>query len=638
MTNTLIQKIAHFLKEFEPFKYLTDEELILVCSSISIVNIEKNKNLFNINDKLHDSFYVVANGVINLSIVVDAEENIISKCYVGDVFGLRPFFAKNNYMMTAKAREDSIVYAIPIKKFKPFVSQNPNVLDYLLESFASSKKNKVNIDSNPNSFSEILNTDSKYSEIQYFQTLIFNKTPLLTSATSKINEVAELMTTKLIDSALITHGNIPIGIVTDSDFRKKIGTGRYDVNLSIDKIMSSPVLTVAENISISEAQLLFLKHGVTHLCVTKDGTDKSSIVGIISERDLIVAQSNNPGVLIKEIKYSVDFNNLKTVRNKLTDLIQSSIHKNIPLPHIYNISAEITTAIIKRSIELAILDLGSPPVKFSWVSTGSQGRKEQLLLSDQDSFIIFEDVSDEKYRDVKNYFLKLAKRTDFILEKIGYSHCVNGYTASNMQWCKSLSEWIKQIEGWVKRPGEKSNELSSIFFDLELSYGDVDLFEAISNSVYNSIKNNILFFDYLGNEALHKNPPLSFFKKFNLEEEGNKKGTFDIKKRGILPLVDSARLFALRQNLKGINNTYLRFKQLAILDSEFSEIYLNCAEAFLILSKFKILEGLKYDSSGDYINIEELSKVDREKLKNALFPMKELEDLIKDKFQLTQFS
>ena len=69
-----------------------------------------------------------------------------------------------------------------------------------------------------------------------------------------------------------------------------------------------------------------------------------------------------------------------------------------------------------------------------------------------------------------------------------------------------------------------------------------------------------------------------------------------------------------------------------------SEVYLNCAEAFMVLSKFRTLEGLKNDNSGQYINLEELSKIDKEKLKNALAPMKELEELIKDRFQLTQFS
>jgi CBS domain-containing protein len=82
----------------------------------------------------------------------------------------------------------------------------------------------------------------------------------------------------------------------------------------------------------------------------------------------------------------------------------------------------------------------------------------------------------------------------------------------------------------------------------------------------------------------------------------------------------------------------LRFKQLAITDSKNAEIYLNCADAFSILSKFRTLEGLKNDNSGQFINLKELSKVDKENLKNAFTPMRELEELIKSKFQLTQFS
>jgi CBS domain-containing protein len=77
---------------------------------------------------------------------------------------------------------------------------------------------------------------------------------------------------------------------------------------------------------------------------------------------------------------------------------------------------------------------------------------------------------------------------------------------------------------------------------------------------------------------------------------------------------------------------------LAIIDPKHSEIYLNCADAFQTLIKLQTSEGLKYDNSGQFINIEDLSKVDKENLKNAIAPIKELEELIKDSFQLTQFS
>ena len=105
-----------------------------------------------------------------------------------------------------------------------------------------------------------------------------------------------------------------------------------------------------------------------------------------------------------------------------------------------------------------------------------------------------------------------------------------------------------------------------------------------------------------------------------------------------MPLIDGARLFTMSNNIKGINNTFMRFKQLAMEDPKHADIFLNCAEAFLVLSKFRTLEGLRNDNSGEFITINELSKADREILKNALAPMKDLEELIKDTFQLTQFS
>jgi CBS domain-containing protein len=637
--NTIAENIADFLKKYPPFDNLTFQELSEIATSIRVLNVEKNKTLFQINDVLHDSFYVVASGVINLSVIADAEETLLNKCVEGDIFGLRPFFAKNNYQMTAKAREESIIYAIPIATFRPFVANNSEVLDFLLQSFATNT-------SDPNDKENIrgkLVSDNVYysnqqSEMQYFQLLSYNITPLLVTAASIVKDVAQQMTDNLTNGAIVSKDNNPIGIVTNTDLCSKIATGRFPITTTIDTIMSSPVVTVIENISLAEAQLIMLKNNVTHLCVTKDGSDKSDIKGIISEHDLIVAQANNPGVLIKEIKRSQSAKDLKSIRERLTNLIQKSIHKDVSISNINNIASEINLAIIKRAVELSILDLGSPPVRFAWLSIGSQGRKEQLLLTDQDSILIFEDVTADKYRDVKDYFLKLGKRTTAILEKVGYEFCPNGHMASNMLWCKSLTDWTKQYNNWINTPGENSNEISSIFFDFEIAFGEPKIEQAIENVIFNNANNNTLLFDFLGNDALRNNSSLSFFKKFIVEEKEPNKDKFDIKTRALMPLIDGARLFALSYKMRGVNNTYMRFKQLAIIDNRNEEIYLNCAEAFLTLSKFKTLEGLQNDNSGQFINMQELSKIDKEILKNALAPMNELEDLIKSKFKLTQFS
>lgn len=638
MSSVITQRIADFLKEHQPFNYLDYNELIEISSSIRVINLEKNKTLFQINDKPHDSFYVVNSGVIHLSFIADSEETLLNKCYAGDIFGLRPFFAKNNYQMTAKAREEATIYAIPIATFKPFLAQNQEVLTFLLESFAINTKSGFDGNS-PSKLAadNLVYTDSQ-QDMLFFQTLNYNRNPLKIAIQTTIKEAAQLLTDNLQDSALIIENGLPIGIVTDKDFRSKVATAKVPLTHSVEKIMSSPIVAVTESVSVAEAQLVMLKHEVTHLAVTQDGTGKTEAKGIISEHDLIVAQANNPGILLKEIKRAQTSKELKQVRDKLTDIIQSSLQKNIPLTHINSLAGEITLAIIKRAIEQSILDYGSPPARFAWLSIGSQGRKEQLLYTDQDSILIFEDIPEEKYRDVKDYFIRLAKKTVATLEKVGYSLCVNNHMASNIQWCKSLSDWTKQYNSWINTPGENTSTISSIFFDYELVFGEQKIEDSLSEVIFKSIKNNSLFFDYLGNNTLKKPAPLNFFKKFIPEEDGEHKGKFDIKNRALMPLIDGARLMSMYLGIKGINNTYLRYKQLAIVDAKFSEIYLNCAEAFLILSRYRTIEGLKNDSDGQYINLDELNKLDKEKIKEALAPMRDLEEMIKDRIQLTQFS
>ncbi len=636
--NAIAARIADFLKEYQPFKALSTDELMEVALSVHVINIEKNKTLFKSNDALHDSFYVVFSGLIALSVITDAEETLLNRAAMGNVFGLRPFFGKNNYLMTAKAREESVILAIPVEKFKSFVAKHTSVLNFLLESFAANGNQAEDVELRTSGASEKVVYNTVQTEIQYFQSLSYNKTPLVATTATMARDIAQAMTDNLTDSVLITANNLPIGIITDSDMRSKIATGRFPISIAAEKIMSSPVIAVTENISIAEAQLVMLRNNVSHLCVTIDGSDNSSIKGIISEHDLVVAQASNPGVLVKEIKKSQSADDLKKVRGKLTEIIQASFNKNTPISHIMNIAGEINIAMIKRAVDLSILEFGSPPARFAWLSIGSQGRKEQLLVTDQDSILIFEDVAADKYAEVKDYFLKLAKKAIGILADVGYQLSADNRTAANLQWCKSLSEWLLQYENWIKNPGEKSNGIHSIFFDYEIVVGEQKLEEALTAKIFELSHKNKLFFDYLGNDAMRKPPALSFFKKFNIEEDGIHKDRFDIKNRAIMPLVDTARLFTLSHDIRGINNTFFRFKQLAMVDPKHGEIFRDAAEAFLLFSKFRTNEGIKNNSDGQYVDLEDLNKTDREKLKNALQPMRDLEELIKDSFQLTKFS
>lgn len=636
MKNTVVERIVNFLNNFPPFSELNHEELIEVAASIRVINLEKNKTLFQVNDSLHEYFYVVGSGSINLSIVSDAEETLLNKCIAGDVLGLRPFFAKNNYMMTAKAREDSIVLAIPINTFKPFIANNSKVLDFLLQSFAST--NVSSMDKSSKLLNDTVRISEKQPEIQFFQSLDYNRKPLMSSPNDLVMNVAQKMTDNMFGCVVIHERNFPIGIITDVDLRTKIATGKFQISAAASDIMSSPVITVTENISLAEAQLIMLRHHVTHLCVTADGSNKSNVKGIISQQDLINAQANNPGVLIKEIKKSQNQNDLKTSRMKLAEFIRISINKKIPLNHIMNIVGEVNIALIKKAVDMAILELGTPPARFAWLSLGSQGRKEQLLMSDQDNILVFEDVPADKYRDVKDYFLKMAKRTTEILEYVGYQYCSNGHNANNINCCRSFAEWSKQYIDWINFPPKKADEKFGIFLDFEFAVGDRSLAQKLTDLISKNIKGNKKLYAYLGTQTLKSPTPLSFFKNFNLDEDGDHKGLFDLKSKAILPLVDAARVLSLSFGIEGTTNTFLRFKELAYEDAKHTEIFQVAADNYMFMNKLRTLEGIKNGNDGQFINLDDLSKAERETLKNSFHSMKDLEEIIKNRFQLTYFS
>jgi CBS domain-containing protein len=631
--NPVLLEICDFLKKHKPFDLLSSNELYEVANQTRIIHLEKKQTLFQIDDVLHDCFYLIHTGKLTLTAVADAEDVLLNKCVSGDIFGLRPFFAKNNYLMTAKAKEDSFVYAIPIAIFKPFLAKNTEILDFLLKSFAS---NTLNPDDNQKDSHNYMS--NQQLDFNYAQNIIYEKKPLKISPNTPANQVAILLKDTLNDCAVVCETDFPIGIISHKELSEHIATGNMPMNTTASHIMASPVVVVNDNISLAEAQFQILNHKSPFLCVTKDGSLQSALKGIISLQDIINTQSSNPAVLIKEIKAAKNVFDLEKIGKKYLNLTAGMLQQNSVLTHITTLASEIYFAFIKKSIELSIFEIGSPPTDFAWFSIGSQGRKEQLLFTDQDSMLVFNTVAQSNYIEIKDYFMTLAAKTIAILEKIGFEICKNGHTAKSTSWCKSTEDWFKQYDLWMKNPSKTQLDFSPIFFDAEFVFGNPEIEQQLMQKINGNLVKNEPFFDFLGNNALDKLPALNFFKKINLEENGDYKDLFDIKSKGLLPLVDAARLLTLHYEIKGINNTFFRLKQLAKIDFKNEEIYLTCAEAFLTLSKFKAIEGFKNDNSGQYINLIDWSKLEKEKLKKALTAVDDLQDLIKSKIKLTQFS
>jgi CBS domain-containing protein len=635
MKNSISERVSDFLKDYPPFNLLSAKKILEIASEVKIIYLEKGKILFNQNDTNHEHFYIVRNGGISLYKNLKNDKILIDICDGGDIFGLRPLISKENYLLDAIANEESIVFGIPIAVFEAASEKNSKINKYLLTSFASTAFDPYTSEQNSNVFTDYIAkynlTDSNLHSVNY------TKKPLNCTIQSTIKEAALKMSAQKIGCIVVVDAKcIPKGIITNSDIKNKIATGLFSIDSSVKEIMSFPVITQSKNLTVLDAQLQMIKHKVGHLCITDDGTSNSKLIGILTNHDVLASLGNNPTVILKEIIRAKRTREIREIRNKANLLLKSYLEQNIPLSHISKIISEINDSVTIRVIELSLKKMDSPPpVKFSWLALGSQGRKEQLLYTDQDNALIFEDTNQEKYLETKNYFLKLAGHVTKSLHKIGYEYCPAEMMASNPKWCLSLSEWKNQFNDWIMNVDENAILLSSIFFDFNAIYGDASMPKKITKSIFEALNTKNLLFIFLAKEAIASPSPLGFFKQFLVESNGDHKDSFNIKRRALMPLINAARLLVLSNNISEINNTAQRFERLAEIEPQNKELYQSCSYAFKALLKFKTKQGILHNDSGGIIQLESLTKEEKLKLKRCFKPIREIQEVLSVRYNLT---
>ncbi|WP_086478103.1 MULTISPECIES: DUF294 nucleotidyltransferase-like domain-containing protein [Arenibacter] len=634
MKNTISHRVADFLKSYPPFNLLGKSDLLALSEQIIIIYKDKDSPVFLENDKPHPHFYVVNKGAIALR--VSSEKSMVDLCDEGDIFGLRPLMASENYKMEARAKEESIIYAIPIDIFKPYALQNHKVGDYLIASFASNTRNPYSESHRGRLYEELLDPVAPHTPLMDLQTVTYSKKLISCREDTPVNEVAEKMTKNKVGAMVVLKNKLPIGIITDRDLRNNIVTGKYPITVEASKIMVSPVTTFTKHLTITQAQMAMMKDNISHLCITKDGTPNTKAVGILSKHDIMVAMGNNPVVLIKAIKRAKKIKSIKRLRKSIDHLLSGYLEQNIPMTLTSKIITELNDVCIKQVIKLSLKEMPSkPPVKFTWLSLGSQGRSEQLLQTDQDNALVFENVPEEDLQETTDYFLKLAKIINKGLFDIGYDYCPAEMMASNPNWCHSLDEWKAKVTQWITNPGSDEVLLSSIFFDYNVTYGNKALADELSEHIFEITQKYPLFYLHLASGALQNPSPTGFFRQVLLEADGEHKDTFDLKRRALMPLTDAARVLILSHSVKNVNNTFERFDKLAQLEPNNKETFLACSHATKALLKFRTKQGLMHNDSGRYIAIEQLNKEERIKLKRTFKTIRDIQELISVRFKVS---
>ncbi|WXG46682.1 MAG: CBS domain-containing protein [Candidatus Atabeyarchaeum deiterrae] len=102
--------------------------------------------------------------------------------------------------------------------------------------------------------------------------------------TSSAHEAIEKMIKFNIGSILVMDGEKLHGIITERDILQRVAEQSIDArSLQAKDIMSRPVVTVDENITLEEAARMMSKKNIKKLVATREG----KVVGVITTTDIV---------------------------------------------------------------------------------------------------------------------------------------------------------------------------------------------------------------------------------------------------------------------------------------------------------------------------------------------------------------
>ena len=244
-------------------------------------------------------------------------------------------------------------------------------------------------------------------------------------------------------------------------------------------------------------------------------------------------------------------------------------------------------------------------------------------------------VGDAVTQGDDEYFLAVANYVNDGLDACGYKYCPGEIMASTPDWRQPLVGWKKQFLRWINQPSSKALMHASIFFDMRCVYGDQSLFDDLQATVCDAARGNEIFLANLTANALKLTPPMGFFKNFVVEHSGEHKNTLDVKLRGIMPINDIARIYALSIGSRQVH-TLERLQEavssrlLTLKDSR------NLTDAHEFISRLRLVhqgeqlrDGVKPDN---HLNPSTFSSLSRHQLRDAFAVVNNAQSALRVKF------
>lgn len=354
-------------------------------------------------------------------------------------------------------------------------------------------------------------------------------------ATSCAADAARAITADGQGYAVVRLPGGAYGLVTDASLRKRVIVDGISASAPVTEVVDPTPPTAGVGDSSAELLLAMLDRGAQFVMVTEpDG----ALRGVVSLRDMSLTPIAADLSLHERIRRAATLDALIEQATRLPELLGQLLSGGLASGHVITVNSTLRDVIVRRAIELAMA--GRPDldgVEFTWLSLGSNGRREAVLSSDVDSAATFADGTSPAVLDGCRAVFAVVIDT---LAKAGLCSDGHGVTASNSRLARTQAQWRAAAATWIAAPERNDGAIMlSLLVDGRPIYGDAQSPAAVS--IINDLRTHpgtmrLLLQDTLSRRARMKTGHESLLRR---------PARFDIKRQAILPLVNIARWAAL---------------------------------------------------------------------------------------------
>jgi len=501
-----------FLRALPPFDRLEEQAFAAAVAALEVIYVPAGTRILERDGAPSAHLHVVRKGTALLS--RDGVPALTAE--VGEWFGLPSVLGAARPEFDVDALDDLLVYRLPGEVVRRLTAE-PAFAEEVTRGLAS----RLRATSRP---AEVTGAPVAVA-MSTVDTLV--KRDLVSLAdTADVGEIARTMRAEGVSSVVLRSD--PPAIVTTRDLRDRVLAEGLDADTPGMRIASRPILAVDGSTSVTEARVRMLERSIHHLGVERD----AALVGVISTGDLLRAEASSPFHVQRELA-TAPAAAFGSIPDRLHATVAGLLGGGLSPLEVTRTVSMLTDAMIRRAIELATEELDGPaPCAYAWVTLGSDARREQTLLSDQDHALVHEDTDEAGVA----WFQALATRVVELLEAAGLARCPGGVMATN--WSGTMATWRQRFAGWLSAPDVRALYETSIFFDHRVVAGSLAVDEL--DEVVRAHRSDGVLLARFAAAAGTSRPPLGLFHRLRSTTDG----AVDLKAGGVNPIIALGRLLA----------------------------------------------------------------------------------------------